>query len=557
MNKKIINYTLVLLIAFFGVFQNVRASITLDYEANPDNKETLLGSSYDSTFDNTTLFPKNSEGSGPKTHYRISTDNKNVFCADASLGSPSATGSITFSDCSVYTSNNKALTYIMENSFPTKNLGSNKYESYFITQMAIWYYTNMNHVWLTPYKNGTWSNGGPIVKKIGNLIDAANTAATATPAITPIVSSNDMKLTDDRRYYISNPIQLKGTYLNSQITVSTNNSSAFVASSESATSGTTKFDNNSTVYVKIPVSAVTDSLDIKLTLSATSYLGNGSFTLCKNTNPDLQGLLEYTPGNTNVSAELTFTAEKDKTTIAISKQAITGNSELPGASLKITNSEGNSIPCTIQRFENGVSTKYDLRECAWTSGNAPAVIIGLEAGTYYLEETIAPSGYVLSTEKIEFEIKENEDNAPVKMRNALNKVAIYKLTAENKKPLLGASLEIQDASGNVVEYCKDENNSAVACRWTSEDDPYEIEGMPNGTYYLVETEAPEGYVLNTEKVEFVVDGTKPLIKVEMENKVQIPDTLSAKSALLFVIAMFDMALGIGIITYVKKNKTTE
>ena len=557
MNRKIINYVFILLVAFFGVFQNVRASITLDYEANSDNKETLLGSSYDSTFDDTSLFPKNSEGSGPKTHYRISTNNKNVFCADASLGSPAATGSITFSDCSSYTSSTKALTYILENSFPTKNLGSTKFEGYFITQMAIWYYTNNNHVWLSPYKNGNWQNGGPVVKKIGNLIEEANIAATATPTLTATVTSNDMKLTTDRAYYISNPILLKGTYLKGQITVATNNASAFVTSTETATSGTTTFDNESTVYVKIPASAVTDSLDIKLTLSATTYLGNGSFTLCKNTNPDLQGLLEYTQGSSNLNKELTLNAEKDKTTIAISKQASTGNMELPGASLKITDSLGNSIPCTIQRFEGGTSTKNDLAECAWTSGNAPAVIIGLEPGTYYLEETLAPSGYVLNTEKIEFEIKENEDNEPIKMRNALNKVEIYKITAENKKPLSGASLEIQDENGNVVEYCLDEDNGIIACKWVSTEEPYEIEGMPNGTYYLVETAAPEGYTLNSKKKEFIVDGSAAIVKVEMENEVEIPDTLSAKSALLFLVAMFDIALGIGIITYVKKNKVTE
>ena len=40
-------------------------------------------------------------------------------------------------------------------------------------------------------------------------------------------------------------------------------------------------------------------------------------------------------------------------------------------------------------------------------------------------------------------------------------------------------------------------------------------------------------------------------------EVKVPDTLSARSALLITISMFDIALGIGIITYVKKNKTSE
>ena len=40
-------------------------------------------------------------------------------------------------------------------------------------------------------------------------------------------------------------------------------------------------------------------------------------------------------------------------------------------------------------------------------------------------------------------------------------------------------------------------------------------------------------------------------------ELQVPDTLSSRSVLLIVISMFDIALGIGIINYVKKNKIEE
>ena len=42
-----------------------------------------------------------------------------------------------------------------------------------------------------------------------------------------------------------------------------------------------------------------------------------------------------------------------------------------------------------------------------------------------------------------------------------------------------------------------------------------------------------------------------------EMEVQVPNTLNGKTALLLSFAMFDIALGIGIVTYVKKNKVTE
>jgi len=75
-------------------------------------------------------------------------------------------------------------------------------------------------------------------------------------------------------------------------------------------------------------------------------------------------------------------------TVFISKQDITTKEELYGAHLEVRN-------------ENG-----DLIE-AWTSGKEPHKIEGLEPGKYYLTETIAPDGYILSKESIEFEVDEH------------------------------------------------------------------------------------------------------------------------------------------------------
>ena len=45
--------------------------------------------------------------------------------------------------------------------------------------------------------------------------------------------------------------------------------------------------------------------------------------------------------------------------------------------------------------------------------------------------------------------------------------------------------------------------------------------------------------------------------VSASEEVDVPNTLSTNSALLIAIAMFDIALGIGVITYVKKNRIKE
>ena len=106
---------------------------------------------------------------------------------------------------------------------------------------------------------------------------------------------------------------------------------------------------------------------------------------------------------------------------------------------------------------------------------------------------------------------------------------------------------------------REKEENLKECKWVSGNKSTMILGLIEGTYYLEETIAPEGYELNKNRVEFKIKADGTITKVEMKNElvVKVPDTLSARSALLIAISMFDIALGIGIITYVKKNKVEE
>ena len=78
-----------------------------------------------------------------------------------------------------------------------------------------------------------------------------------------------------------------------------------------------------------------------------------------------------------------------KNNIVISKQDITTGEELPGAHLTIKDENGEII-------------------YAWISSDTPFIIEDdLKPGTYYLTETIAPEGYELSSETVEFVVKED------------------------------------------------------------------------------------------------------------------------------------------------------
>ena len=147
-------------------------------------------------------------------------------------------------------------------------------------------------------------------------------------------------------------------------------------------------------------------------------------------------------------------------------------------------------------------------------------------------------------------------------------VTISKTDATGQKELPGAKLSILDKDGKVLNKCVfdktnhkitySDGSDAKACTWTSEETSYIMEGLPVGKYYLVEDIAPEGYEKSSEKIEIeITDAGAVKDKVVMINspkKVPVPDTLSTKSAILLTISMIDVALGIGLLLYIKKNK---
>ena len=158
----------------------------------------------------------------------------------------------------------------------------------------------------------------------------------------------------------------------------------------------------------------------------------------------------------------------------ISKQDITNKQELPGATLIVKDINGNEV-------------------ASWVSTSEPRYI-ELEPGKYTLSETIAPVGYKLSTETIEFEVLEDGSITPVIMYNEPSRVGIKisKQDITTKEELPGATLVVKDINGNEI------------ASWVSTSEPRYIELEP-GEYMLTEISAPDGYDLSYEVVKFTVD----------------------------------------------------
>ncbi len=503
MKKKIFNYLFVSLSLFLCLFNSVKADITLQYgDTSSDNYQHIcsrsseLSGDCEQVFTSFNVFPDHS-GYLPATYYRVSSANKIVYCAEATRGSfghlENATR--TWTNCSSYTSNLKGLSYVFENGYlGTAISGHNKYESYLITQLAVWYFTNPEHVWSTYMDTqGALSSTGGALKAV-NLARAAKTANSKSGSLNATVSDNDMSLTSDGQYFISKKITLSSSYLKGNITASLNNSDAFVATSTTATSGSTTFSSGDEVYVKIPANKVTSSLSLTLSLSASTYLGAGSIIKCEYTaDSDIQDLLEYTPGTTPLSKNLTFTA--NKVHVKISKSTITGGPEIPGASLIVKDSNGREID-------------------SWVSTTTPHSLY-LEPGRYTLTETIAPAGYIkkTSTQSISFTVENDGTVQSFTMINEPIIVKVQKLASDTNKDLAGATLKI--TNDDDVSMIKDLDGNSLT--WTSTGDTttnLKSFHLKAGNYTLTETKTPDGYVGGS--VSFVVgeDGS-----VKVNNKV--------------------------------------
>ena len=127
-----------------------------------------------------------------------------------------------------------------------------------------------------------------------------------------------------------------------------------------------------------------------------------------------------------------------------------------------------------------------------------------EAGKYYLLETKAPEGYMLSPKKVELNIEKGKFEI-VDLGNIENKVdpEAYKfegkkVDSENGNALQGAEFRLEDEKGKVVieKLVSDKDGKIYGA--------VEREGK----YYLLETKAPEGYMLSPKKVELNIEKGK-------------------------------------------------
>lgn len=235
----------------------------------------------------------------------------------------------------------------------------------------------------------------------------------------------------------------------------------------------------------------------------------GTYTLVETKAPD--GFVTADPITFTVNDDgmiTTVIMKDDITKVEISKVDITNEEELPGATLVIKDSEGNKVE-------------------EWISGDKPYSIEMLPVGEYTLSEIITPDGYVTAS-TIKFTIEDTGKIQCVTMKDDVTKVEISKQDITTGEELPGATLQIVDNEGNVID------------EWVSTEEVYYIEKLPVGDYILRETIAPDGYEI-AEEIIFRVEDTGEIQRITMHDK-PIEKVSAPKTSDIFPVAVATLFL---------------
>ena len=142
----------------------------------------------------------------------------------------------------------------------------------------------------------------------------------------------------------------------------------------------------------------------------------------------------------------------------------------------------------------------------WLSAKEPHVVYGLAEGSYILHEELAPyeEGYVSAADVV-FEVSEGGGVGKVEMEDEYSKIDISKTDLTTGEEIPGATLQIIDKDGKVLE------------EWLTDGEPHRVEKLPVGEELtLREISAPDGYLV-AEEVKFMLEDTMEIQKAEMKD----------------------------------------
>lgn len=158
--------------------------------------------------------------------------------------------------------------------------------------------------------------------------------------------------------------------------------------------------------------------------------------------------------------------------------------------------------------------KGDLVQTVKTDKDGRAIFTNLILGKYIVKETKTIDGYILDTKEYKIELTEKDNKTEIvseilKLNNELEKgiLEFTKVDLSTGEPLPNTLIEIYT-----------ENDELIFSGRTNENGKIIIKNLKYGKYYIIEKDAPEGYILNEEKMYFEIKENGEIIKANMTNE---------------------------------------
>lgn len=150
--------------------------------------------------------------------------------------------------------------------------------------------------------------------------------------------------------------------------------------------------------------------------------------------------------------------------------------------------------------------------------------------------------------KVSFEIKENGEVVKAEMKNKpiTGTLEFTKVDFSTGTPLPDTLIEIYNDKDELIFSGRTDENGMII-----------IKELRYGRYYILEKEAPEGYILNEERMYFEIREDGEIVKATMKNEkvvVEVPNTGINDYHIIEIVGGLLIISGIGVVAYVKKKR---
>ncbi|MBR1936726.1 MAG: Cys-Gln thioester bond-forming surface protein [Bacilli bacterium] len=212
--------------------------------------------------------------------------------------------------------------------------------------------------------------------------------------------------------------------------------------------------------------------------------------------------------------------------------------------------DGQPIPfTTIQVFTENNEKIFE----GTTDENGKIIIKNLSVGQkYYIIESEAATGYVITDEIVYFEIKDNGEVVKAEMKNKpiIGKLEFTKLDFSTNQPIPNTLIEI---------YSVDDEETPIFSGRTDDNGMIIIDELRYGKYFILEKETgTPDYILNPERMYFEVLEDGEVVKCTMVNElapIEVPNTgVRDYYIIIQVIGSLIVFSGIGVMIYANRKR---